>query len=550
MKKPPIPLQHLILIILFAWVFFFQGLGDYSLKEPDEGRYAEIPREMVATGDYTVPHLNYVRYFEKPVLFYWAVAGSYKAFGINEWSFRFPNALAAFCCVLLCWFFGRRWFGEAIGLLSSLILVSSFGFFGMARVVTLDMFLTLWLWCAILFFYGYYREKKPLFLYAFYSSLALATLTKGPVGVVLLGFTILIFLATERNLAFLKELRWIKGISLYLLITLPWFLLVSVKEKEFFYFFFIDQHILRFLTSKHKRTGSLFYFIPVLFGGMFPWSFLLPRAVVSFWRRKDLRLLMIWSAVVFLFFSVSKSKLPPYLLPIFPPLALVLGCFFHELWAQRLKKPLEMGIYAFLFLLVCVSVVLLYSGALPATLQKLLSGLSPDLAEILASLKGFAVGLALISAASAVLLLFRIFRTPSGLFSALAGFSLIFAAMLMNNLDVMDRLNTTKRLAQTYNEQRTDGSLLVNYGSFEESLPFYTKGRVTLVSYTGELEMGSLYPDARDFFLSEEQFLELFRSGRKVFVVVKASRLKRLREKGLMDFHMLASQNERYLISN
>ena len=210
-ERKTTPVAHILALLLLAFIFFFNGIGSYSLKEPDEGRYAEIPREMVETGDYVVPHLDYVRYFEKPPLFYWAVALSYKLFGVSEGSFRFPNAFSAFLCVLALYFLGRRWFGSRIAFLSATILISSLGFFAMARVVTLDMFFTLWLFLSLLFFYGFYRERKPLFIYLFYAALALATLTKGPVAVILLGATIFIHLLLDRNLSFLKQMRWVSG---------------------------------------------------------------------------------------------------------------------------------------------------------------------------------------------------------------------------------------------------------------------------------------------------------------------------------------------------
>ncbi|HVN25544.1 MAG TPA: glycosyltransferase family 39 protein, partial [Syntrophorhabdales bacterium] len=128
---------HILLILLLSYVFFFHGLGSYSLKEPDEGRYAEIPREMVETGDYIVPHLDYVRYFEKPPLLYWTTALSFKIFGFSECTTRLPDALAALVTALFLYAAVARWFTPEIGLLSAVMLVTSFGFFTMARTLTI-----------------------------------------------------------------------------------------------------------------------------------------------------------------------------------------------------------------------------------------------------------------------------------------------------------------------------------------------------------------------------------------------------------------------------
>ncbi len=133
---------YLLLILVFSYLLFFHNLGAYSLKEPDEGRYAEIPREMITLRDYVVPRLDFVRYFEKPPLLYWVTALSYKSFGVSEWSFRFPNALFALLTVLATYFFVARRFTEGAAFLSSAMLASSFGFFAMAHLVTIDMLFT------------------------------------------------------------------------------------------------------------------------------------------------------------------------------------------------------------------------------------------------------------------------------------------------------------------------------------------------------------------------------------------------------------------------
>ncbi len=192
-------------VLAVSYLVFFYNLGAYSLKEPDEGRYAEIPREMIEQGDYVVPHLDYVRYFEKPPLLYWACAGSYKLFGVNEWSFRFPNALAALACVLVTGLFAGRWFSARAGLISGLILTTSFGFFAMARIVTIDMLFSFLLFASLSCFYEFYRERRRLFLYLSWAALALAVLAKGPVAPVLLGVAAVLFLWSEKNMRFLKE---------------------------------------------------------------------------------------------------------------------------------------------------------------------------------------------------------------------------------------------------------------------------------------------------------------------------------------------------------
>ncbi|MBA4418828.1 MAG: hypothetical protein C0392_13100 [Syntrophus sp. (in: bacteria)] len=544
-ERNPINFKHIIALLLLAYIFFFHGLGGYSLKEPDEGRYAEIPREMVEMNDYVVPHLNYTRYFEKPPLFYWAVALSYKTFGVNEWSFRFPNALSAFLCVMALYFCGRRWFHEEVAFLSSVILMSSLGFFAMSRVVTLDMFLSLWLFLSLIFFYGYYQEKKPLFIYLFYGAMGFATLAKGPVGVILAGITIVIFLITEKRLSFLKELKWFQGILIYLAVTLPWLIAVSLREKEFLYFFFMDQHILRFFTSKHKRTGSLFYFLPVLFGGMLPWSLFIPRAFMTLWSKKELRLFFIWTLVIFTFFSISKSKLPPYILPVFPALSLILGSLFHEKWGSRVSKPEIIACIGF-FAILSLSVFLYGNNAFVSSI----GAISGEAGQILKELRGFSIALSSVSIVFILLLLFRGPNRFSSLFPVLTLFAGFVVIALLLQGDTIDRLNTTKRLSAIINRQTPVPHYLINYAALDHTMPFYTKRRVIIASYKGELEMGAKYEDAKPFFISEDDFLKLFNSDNRTVVILKEKKLKRLREILLDRMRVIDCRSERCLITN
>jgi 4-amino-4-deoxy-L-arabinose transferase-like glycosyltransferase len=515
----------LLIIIVASYLFFFYHLGSYSLKEPDEGRYAEIPREMVETGDYVVPHLNYVRYFEKPPLFYWMTALSYRVFGINEWSFRIPNAVAALLGVVVTYLFAARWFGGKTALISALILMSSFGYFAMAHIVTIDMLFAVLLFISLLCFYEFYRSGKPLFLYLFFTALALAILAKGPVAAILLGTNILLFLFTEKRLSFLKEMVSVKGLLLFSTIAAPWFILISIQEKEFFQFFFIDQHLLRFLTTKHKRSGPLYYFLPVLVGGLFPWSVFLPRAVIQLWRVKELKLFFIWSAVVFVFFSVSGSKLPAYILPVFPAVSLILGSLFETGWRQRVQKNREIVIYGLFFACLALAGALCAGGLFGGYLKAI-----PDIVSISRDIRGLLIFISLVSVIIVVFLLFKQMRTYSALFFMLCAFSFCVVIGLMFHARVIDGFNTAKGPAQVINLAKKETSLVVNYGSFDETVPFYIRGRTYLASHTGELEMGSKYPEAQGFFLSEDDLVRLFQSDKDVFVVFKEKKLSHLRE--------------------
>lgn len=537
---------HLVALLALSCVFLFLGLGSYSLKEPDEGRYAEIPREMVETGDFVVPRLNYMRYFEKPPLHYWMTALSYRTFGVSEWAFRIPNALVALLCVLALYFWTRRWFNAWTAFLSSAMLLSSFGFFALGRIVTIDMLFACLLSLSLLAFYSYYRQRRVGACYLFYGCLALATLAKGPVALILMGLTLLLFLVTERNLAFLRDLLRLKGLLLYACITLPWFIAIALREKEFLWFFFVDQHVLRFLTTKHNRGGPPYYFIPVLLGGMLPWSLFIPRSIVALWRTRELRLFFVYSLVVFLFFSLSGSKLPPYILPVFPAISLILGHLFSIRWKDRISWPAEIAFYQLFFALLAFAGLLGASGTLWGMLD-----LSPKTIDILKETRVLSLGVTAVSAALLVLFCVREMRRFNAVIAALMAFSLVITVLILLHTPVIDGLNSTKQLAQVIRERQARAEVtVVDYGSFEETLPFYIRGRVPVASYKGELAMGARYADAKSLSLSEQEFVRLFNSDKEVLAVLRESRLRQLAGIGISNAALVACQDTRCLISN
>jgi hypothetical protein len=338
----------------------------------------------------------------------------------------------------------------------------------------------------------------------------------------------------------------IKGLAIYLAITLPWIIAISLREKEFLYFFFVDQHILRFLTSKHNRTGPIYYFLPVLFGGMFPWSIFIPRALIHIWKNKELRLLLIWVFVVFVFFSISGSKLPPYILPLFPPLAIILGYFFHEKWESQVNRRAEIPIYMLIFLVFGTTALLSQVSPLNTYIQNM----SGDAPAVMKDLRVFSLWVSLSSFIMLFLFVFKKFTTHSWTFIFLSSFSLAIMLGILFNLNVVDRLNTAKDLAMMINKEKTQTGYIINYSSYDQTLPFYMKRGIIVASYAGELEMGAKYPDAKSIFMSDEDFSKLISSEKKVLLVTKQKRIKNLQESFPGRIHIQGCQNDRCLLAN
>jgi len=321
-----------LLLGLVCLVVIFCNLGGAALFEPDEGRNAEKAREILLLGDWVTPHENFLVTLDKPIFFYWLVALSFKVFGISEWSARLPSALAALGCVFLVYRFARRHWGSWEALWSCLILVTSLEFFMFSRIVIFDMILTFFITLALSSFYtaalaGDQKHRRLNFI-LMYAAMGAGTLVKGVIGVIVPGMVVIFYLLLTRKWFLLKSMNPLLGAVIYFSMVMPSYLWVELRNPGYLKYFFWQEHFARFVTPRFDRTKNWYYFFMVLGVGFLPWSFLLPIAV------KDLRkhffndttlFLALWAIVPFIFFSASDAKLPHYILPIFPALAMATG---------------------------------------------------------------------------------------------------------------------------------------------------------------------------------------------------------------------------------
>lgn len=322
-------------IVLFA-VLWFGNLELRDLVDPDEGRYAEIPREMAASGDWVTPRLNDLKYFEKPPLQYWITAIAYRIFGVDEWVARLWPALAGLAGALVVFIAGTRLYDRRTAVLAALMLLGMTQYVLFAHILTLDMSVTLFLSTALLAIAVAQRdnantaERRRWMLLAWISAGA-AVLTKGLIGIVLPAAAVGVYALAQRDFHLLRRLHFGRGLALFLLICVPWFVLVSVRNPEFARFFFWHEHIERFLFPGHHRPGPWWYFLPILAVGVMPFLGLLAWSAPRWWREKTTsgfqrtRFLALSAVIVLVFFSASSSKLPGYILPMFPLIALLLA---------------------------------------------------------------------------------------------------------------------------------------------------------------------------------------------------------------------------------
>lgn len=314
--------------LIFAVLFVF--LGTRGLNEPDEGRYAELGREMAAGGSWLVPHLNGFEHLQKPPLIYWCTAASMKVFGYNEWAARMPSALAACGILLLTMAIARRLWGENRARIAAIVLVSTLMFFGLARVLTPDMLMSFFITAAIA---ALVYERCWLF----FIMMGLGFLTKGPMALVVpLGASLGSYLARDRS-SLRARFPWLRGISLTLLIGLSWFIVLALLKPSLFDYFWRNELLDRFTSSKHGRSKPFWFFAPILIGGLLPWTFLIPGIIRQAWLRIRTKqvspaqgLLLGWTVLPLIILSLSGSKLLTYVLPLMPAFALAFSTRFTD----------------------------------------------------------------------------------------------------------------------------------------------------------------------------------------------------------------------------
>lgn len=481
------PLLALILVFALAW---FGTLEQRRLINPDEGRYSEIPREMVATGDWLTPRLNGIKYFEKPALQYWATATAFTVFGEHHWTARLWPALTGFLGILATAFATARLFGLQAGLIAGAVLGGSVLWNVIGHVNTLDMGVSFFLAAAVFALcLGQRDEATPRESRRWQDGawvlLALAILSKGLIGLVLPAATVVAYALWERDWGFILRIRPVRGLLILLTITAPWFIAVSLANPEFARFFFIHEHFERFLTKAHGRYQPMWYFIPILLIGMLPWLGSLVQGVAAGFRRdagrrfQPRRFLLVWAVLVFVFFSVSSSKLASYILPIFPALAALIGLHLAGHAASRRIEwhALPAIVIGGACLFLVPQVTGFASEKVPVALYEayqpwLYAGAG---ALVLAGLVGFWLG--------------RQGRNVAAMFAlAFGGFA--FGQGFLLGHDSLGSVNSAHDVAKTIRPQVPQDAPFFSVDTYDQSLQFYLKRTTTMVAYRDELGFG------------------------------------------------------------
>jgi len=321
----------------FCGFLFFFGLAYFGLVGADEPRYAQVAREMLARHDWITPTLGGKPWLEKPPLYYWQAMLAYRIFGVSDWAARLSSAADATLMVLAVYLFLKR-FRAGFQLDGALMTASAAGVVGYARAASPDMPLTAMFTIALLAWYGWYETRNKRYLAIFYAFLALGALAKGPVAPFLAAVIIVIFAAAKSDYRLLWRTLWIPGVLLFCALALPWHIAVQRRNPEFFRVFILQHNLARFGTNLYHHPEPFWYYAPVVLLGLIPWTVFVAASMTEtirvWWaeRREMLgsedalnAFLVIWIAVPLLFFSISQSKLPGYIVPALPAGTLLLA---------------------------------------------------------------------------------------------------------------------------------------------------------------------------------------------------------------------------------
>ena len=510
-------IKYLIFLVLIA--LYFISLGSYGLMNPDETRYAEIPREMLEKGDFITPTLNYVLYFEKPVLHYWQTALAFFVFGQNEFAARFFPCLLGILGVLFTWLFARKVYSEDTANLSAVILGTSVLYFIISRINIIDMPVSVYITISLFSFYFYHTEGKKRWAFAFYGAMALATLAKGLIGIVLPCGIIFWFMIFTRRWDIIRKVFYFPGIFLFFLLTVPWFYLVCKENPDFFYFFFIQEHFLRYATQIHDRYEPFWFFIPVIIGGLFPWTALLLATGKGIFQKKEENIfLLVWITVIFLFFSLSSSKLIPYIIPVFPPLAVILANNFMSLLNEEgRKKLLLVNSFNFTASAALIMAAILILGQFIPLKKSDDILLYKDLIWILCCL-----------CFSFSLLAWFLTKKRKLFLTAYCLFACLFLFFLKPGFNTIGKERSGKETCVSMLQYLNENDKIVVCYEYGYDFSFYLKRRVILLGAMGELTFGHDRETEKGWFIGREGLEELMAKplgeGQKVYFVIHNKR--------------------------
>jgi 4-amino-4-deoxy-L-arabinose transferase-like glycosyltransferase len=554
---PPSRLAALSRIHWLAWAlvlgFVFVSLyvlGLRTLVPPDEGRYAEMAREMFASGDWITPRLNGIKYFEKPPLQTWMTALSFTLFGLGEWQARLWTGLCGMLGVGLAGFTGWRLFGRRVGMYGALVLGSCFYWVACSQIDSLDMGLSGMMTLALCGLLLAQRDaaspvERRNWMLACWAGMALAVLSKGLIGIVLPGAVLVLYALAARDWSMWRRLHLARGLLLFLCICVPWFVLVGMRNPEQPHFFFIHEHFDRFLLKEHHREAAWWIFLALLAAGSLPWLGVLGQSLAAGRERSAGRfqprlLLLVWVVFIVAFFTKSNSKLPGYILPVFPALALLVGDYLARAgWRHLAVNALLMWALG-IGLLVLVPFATAF-GSRPGE-TALYEAYQPWI------LAGGCIALA--GGMCATYWTLRLRRDHVVIALAVAGF--LTTQLLLAGFEPIGQARAGVNLLPAMAAEIGPATRIYSVGIYEQSLTFYLQRPVVLVDYRDEFDFG-LGQEPQLGLPTVAAFVRQWRAdtaaGRKSMAIMHGDLLDELRRQGL-PLRVVAADERRSVVVN
>lgn len=581
--------KHLpiILLLVFSAVIYIGISFEPSLLDNADAVHAQASKEMLLRHDWITMYVNGVRYLQKAPLLYWLVAIAYQVFGFNAFAVRFPTVVAIVLLGWVAYAFGRWAYSQKAGLYAAAVLVSCCGMFLFTRIMIPEALLTLLFtiahFCFLRAFFGTGREKR--FYYGFYAGTALAVLTKGLIGIIFAVGPAFLFLLLTGNLSRWRELRLLSGSALFLAIAAPWHLLAGFRNEHFFWFYFVNEHFLRFLSKRYPvdygKVPFLNYWLLHLVW-LFPWSAGLPllikyrpRLRPKADRKTQVNLyLWLWAGIILVFFNISSSQ-EYYTFPAYPALALLLGVAFAEaeegikakkylVWVNGVLAAIALVFAATLGALVWNARHVQATGDLSSFLNQLSSdskrytlslGHLFDLTpQAFAELRGPAIGAALVLSVGFLLAFWYAKRQQHGRVMTAMVLTMGLLFICANRAHVkFESVLSSRVMAEEIVQRWEPGAKIVINGNYEtgSSLRFYIDQQILLLNgRTLVMEFGSRYPDAPPIFLTDEDVRRLWRGSDRIFLFTENPKKEALLKNLAMPVFPLAEKGGKSVFMN
>ncbi|MFP5212664.1 MAG: ArnT family glycosyltransferase [Acidobacteriota bacterium] len=583
----------LILTVLWA-VIYLGTIAAPALLDDADTVHAEAVREMAQSGDWTTLKINNgIRYLEKAPFMYWLSALSVRVFGLHDWSVRLPVALFALLLTFLIYGFGRRFLGERPGFYAALVFVSSLGPFAFTRLLLPDVMLTFFMALAFYFYIQVVYESEeeiPRRLdprcMGIYVATALACLTKGLVGMIFVGTIIFIHMVLTRRWDLLRRLQILRGVVVFLLVGAPWHLAAGFANKGFFWFYFVNEHFLRYLGLRYPKdydTVPLLLFWALHLAWLFPWSGFLwglkdsfPRSLRPQTKETQVNLfLYVWIGTILAFFSFSTTQ-EYYTFPTLPAFALLLGQVLARLEspqgaADQRKAAIGMNVMAGASVLLSVLLfALAWMGGGGVSETTDLSNTLTFNPEQYALSFGhmhdltpatFAHLAPLVYRTAIVLLIAPVAALAASIWKRWSTAALLLAVMMAGLLHsyhsgmvAFEPVLSSRSLAKSIQTQYRPGDLVFVNGVYEKgsSINYYTGIQLSILNgHFGNLWYGSYFADAPRLFYNDEEFLEVWNSGRRVFLFSEETPLNRfLGRHPDLNYEELASAGGKRVLMN